>query len=162
VVRDIESGREKEIYRAVAPVGVAHLSVSPDGQRLAFVSWDSKNGEAALKIMATTGGTPRELVRLPKPKLDYGQPVAAVAWTPDSLQIIYAPSTTGQERKFELWRIPANGGEPQTLGLSMEGLLPYGLSVHPDGRRIAFTAGTPVHSEVWVMENVLPALKDGN
>ena len=44
----------------------------------------------------------------------------------------------------------------------MEGLLPYGLSVHPDGRRIAFTAGTPVRSEVWVMENFLPALKDRN
>jgi hypothetical protein len=30
------------------------------------------------------------------------------------------------------------------------------LSVHPDGRRIAFTAGE-AKEEVWVMENIWPA-----
>lgn len=30
----------------------------------------------------------------------------------------------------------------ENLGVAMEGLSPYGLSVHPDGQRIAFTAGT--------------------
>ena len=29
-------------------------------------------------------------------------------------------------------------------------------SVHPDGRRIAFSAGSPFAAEVWVMENFLP------
>jgi hypothetical protein len=33
------------------------------------------------------------------------------------------------------------------------------MRVHPDGRRIAFTADEPTRSEVWVMENFLPALK---
>jgi hypothetical protein len=72
--------------------------------------------------------------------------------------LIYAPSTTGQ-RRFELWRVSATGGEAENLGVAMEGLLPYGLSVHPDGRRIAFTAGTPVRWEVWALENLLPPLK---
>jgi Tol biopolymer transport system component len=30
------------------------------------------------------------------------------------------------------------------------------MRVHPDGRRIAFTADEPTQSEVWVMENFLP------
>jgi hypothetical protein len=41
----------------------------------------------------------------------------------------------------------------------MEGLLLYGLSVHPDGQRIAFTAGRDLGSQTWVMKNVLPELK---
>ena len=157
VVRDLETSRETELYRVVAPAGVAHLAGSPDGQRLAFVWWDSEKGEAALKVIPTGGGEPRELVKLPKPELSsYGQPIAALAWTPDSRHLIYAPSTTGQ-RRFELWRVSAKGGEAENLGVAMEGLLPYGLSVHPDGRRIAFTAGTPARWEVWVIENLLPA-----
>ena len=47
---------------------------------------------------------------------------------------------SGDER-FELWRISTDGGEPEPLGLAMEGIRLLGLSVHPDGRRIAFTAG---------------------
>ncbi|MFQ5817467.1 MAG: TolB family protein, partial [Terriglobia bacterium] len=163
VARDLGSGREKELYRAASPARVAHLGVSPDGQRLAFVWWDPKEGTTAVKVISTSGGEARELLKLPAAQLSgYGQPVFALAWTPDSRHIIYAPSTAGQKHRFELWRISADGGEPQNLGLAMEGLSLYGLSVHPDGRRIAFTAGTPRRSEVWVLENFLPPLKDGN
>ena len=58
---------------------------------------------------------------------------------------------------MELWRIATDGGQPESLGLVMEGLAPYGLSVHPDGRRIAFTAGTEIRSELWVLELPVPA-----
>ena len=78
---------------------------------------------------------------------------------PDSRHIMYARSVSGEKRKFELWRISAEGGEPQNLGLVMEGLSPYGLSVHPDGRRIAFTAGTERRAEVWVLKDFLPVRK---
>ncbi len=63
--------------------------------------------------------------------------------------------TSVEEQNIELWRISVDGGEPQKLGLSMEGRELYGLSVHPDGQRIAFTAGTPSLSEVWVIEDPL-------
>ncbi len=43
--------------------------------------------------------------------------------------------------------------------MTMEARLPYGLSVHADGKRIAFTAGTERHTEVWVVKNFLPAFK---
>ncbi len=157
VTRELAESREKELYRAVSSTRVSHLAISPDGRRLAFVWRDSEKGKAALSVIPTAGGEPRELQSVSLPEV-----ILQPAWTPDSRHIVFARSTPGPERKFELWRIPADGGEPPTLGLSMEGLLPYGLSVHPDGRRIAFTAGTPVRWEIWVMENVLPALKDGN
>ncbi len=65
----------------------------------------------------------------------------------------------GQEPRLEVWQFSAEGGEPQYLGLAMEGLLLYGLSIHPDGQRIAFTAGRGLGSQTWVMKNVLPELK---
>ncbi|HYN81769.1 MAG TPA: hypothetical protein VES88_09730 [Gemmatimonadaceae bacterium] len=88
--------------------------------------------------------------------------VGVPAWTPDSRHIIYARTVAGENGMFEFWRISADGGEPQNLGLKMEALVPYGLSVDPDGTRIAFTAGTEARSEVWVLKDFLPAVKQGN
>ena len=54
---------------------------------------------------------------------------------------------------MEVWRIAAAGGQPESLGLVMDGLAPYGLSVHPDGERIAFTAGRQPRDEIWVLSS---------
>jgi hypothetical protein len=75
---------------------------------------------------------------------------------PDEPVRVPAPAGGGERRKLyepvELWRIPAEGGEPQKLLAIDE---PRNLSIHPDGQRIAFAAGEEA-SEVWVMENFLP------
>lgn len=164
LTRNLETGEERELYRAVPPAQVHHwptsnLAVSPDGQRLAFVWTDAKNVErtTALMVLPTAGGEPRELFRAQGPAR-----IGVPAWTPDSRHIIYARSVTGEKGMFEFWRISAEGGEPQNLGLKMEARVPYGLSVHPDGTRIAFTAGTGRRSEVWVLKDFLPAGSQGN
>jgi len=161
LTQNLETGEEKELYRPVPPAQVHHwptsnLAVSPDGQRLAFVWSDAKTVErtTALMVLPTAGGEPRELLRAQDPAR-IGVPV----WTPDSRHIIYARSVAGEKGMFEYWRISAEGGEPQNLGLKMEARVPYGLSVHPDGKRIAFTAGTERRTEVWVLKNFLPALE---
>jgi Tol biopolymer transport system component len=157
VTRDLESGEEKELYRTVPPAQVHHwptsnLSVSPDGQRLAFVWAERKT--TALMVLPAAGGKPRELLRAQEPET-----ISLPAWAPDSRHIMYARRVSGEKRKFELWRISAEGGEPQNLGLMMEARVPYGLSVHPDGKRIAFTAGAERRDEVWVLKNFLPVRK---
>ena len=60
-------------------------------------------------------------------------------------------------RKGEVWRIPSQGGQAQSLGIPSH-TRSATISVHPDGRRIAFTDGELV-PEVWVMENFLPPMK---
>jgi Tol biopolymer transport system component len=71
---------------------------------------------------------------------------------------------------FQLWRVPAEGGEPQKLDVNMQrqrqlystgGHGPHLPGVHPDGRRIVFEMGNrrDREPEVWVMENLLPGLK---
>lgn len=160
--RDLESGLEEELYRVTPPAAVSQLAVSPDGRRLAFVWSDIAAGTSALKVMPTAAGSePRELIALPRPQGNVpfdprrGE-ILRPAWTPDGRHVLFTTiEVTRQGRGFKLWRIPSDGGEPESLGLVMEGLRPYGLSVHPDGRRIAIAAGTPRRQETWVMEDLL-------
>lgn len=58
---------------------------------------------------------------------------------------------------MDLYRISADSGEPQKLDLTMARFRHF--SVHPDGQRIAFSSmgENPPDSQVWVMENFLPA-----
>jgi len=173
VVRDLETGRERELYRgnprlagekelSTVPaqptemnnggyVGASNLAVSPDGQQLAFV-WSTPTSRALKVIPTTAGGETRELLTLQSPERLF-QP----AWMPDGGHLLFGKGRIeGQELRLELWQISAEGGEPQYLGLAMEGLLLYGLSIHPDGQRIAFTAGRNLGDQTWVMKNVLP------
>jgi Tol biopolymer transport system component len=74
------------------------------------------------------------------------------------LQVLFAKGGTSlQDHKYDLWRVPAEGGTPQKVGLAIGP--PWIVRVHPDGQRIAFIAGEPMRSEVWVMENFLPVTK---
>ncbi len=157
VVRDLETGEENELLSVRKPSFVGPLVVSPDGRRLAYVWRDLQKGTSVLTVMPAAGGESWELLRRQPP-----EGIGDLGWMPDSRRIVYATRTSGEERKFELWRISAEGGEPQSLGLTMEGLSLYGLSVHPDGRQIAFTAGRPHRNEVWVLENFLPPLEPPN
>jgi Tol biopolymer transport system component len=153
-VRDLETGEENELLSVRKPSFVGPLIVSPDGRQLAYVWRNLQKGTSVLTVMPAAGGEPRELLRRQPPE-DIGD----LGWMPDSRRIVYLQSTAGQSRKFELWQVSVEGGKPNPLGLTMEGLRPYGLSVHPDGRRIAFTAGRPRRDEVWVLENFLPPPK---
>jgi len=58
-------------------------------------------------------------------------------------------------RHWQLYRVAAEGGEPQRLGLNVAGQLTGQLWLHPDGRRVAID-NIKVNMEVWVMEHFLP------
>jgi Tol biopolymer transport system component len=174
--RDLESGRETELHRVASPVTASNLSASPDGRWLAFIEWDMDEGTASLKVMPAKGGELRDLLAFSKVRF-YRKPRVELTWTPDSRHIVYALSSTavpwspepeirwlpresGEEDDFELWQVPVEGGEPERLVLTMKGLIPYGLSISPDGRRIAFTAGSLslVYDPIWALEDFLPPL----
>lgn len=155
VARDLQSGTERQLYRSVRGEEIHHLAVSPDGQRLAVAWWDRSGQRAGVKVMGSSGQEVRDVLSLPL-LADYWLPLFAMAWTPDSRHLIYAPTRRG-EKRVELKRVSIDGGPPEDLGLSMEGVWPYGLSVHPDGRRIVFTAGSPLREEVWVLPKLAEA-----
>ncbi len=62
--------------------------------------------------------------------------VEVQAWTADGQAVLFTRGTEEGDRT--LWWIALTGGEPQEMGLAMEGLRE--LRVHL-GKRVVFTAG---------------------
>jgi len=146
--RDLKTGDERELH--VGSFQDRYLiATSPDGRWLSFMNLGS-NG--VLRTMPASGGTPREIFR-------FGQRTCwGPEWTPDGKSIIVTCRQPGKS-SWILCRIPAEGGAIQDLGL--EAVISGKVSLHPDGQRIAFAVqNTPDSaSDVWVMNNFLPAAK---
>jgi Tol biopolymer transport system component len=149
--RELESGHEEVLHRVAAPSFQTWNAVSPDGQAVAFKRFDEGVGDRLL-VMPTAGGEPRELIRF-----EAGGEVSLrdILWSPDGQHVLYTQSreVDPSEQMVELWRISAEGGAPHKLDLAVAGM--GDIRIHPDGRRIAFDAGTS-SAEVWVMQNFLP------
>jgi len=140
---ELESGRERVLYQVDEPVWITNWDdLSPDGTELAFWLREGQGDEertGRLLVIPTTvpagGAEPRELLRF------QGRTTPAdvdVQYTPDGRYLLFIQregNTVGR-----IWRIPAAGGEPESLGLARDrmGRLP---DIHPDGRTLAFAEG---------------------
>lgn len=146
-LRDIATGQEKKICS-----GAADFELSADGQSLAVMFFDIYKGTTSLKVLPSSGGQAREILKLQMPEW-----MSAIAWFPDARHLIFARGRRDLiDQPHELWKISTLDGKPYDLQAKSEYV--YDLRVHPDGRRIAIWAGID-SSEVWVMENFLPPLK---
>jgi Tol biopolymer transport system component len=151
VARDLQNGREKELFRSMPPARLTGSALSPDGQRfvLSIVPAPTRPAAPVLKILSAAGGEPRELIQFDKSE---NLRAVGVAWMPESQDVLFWKWFQGG-KELELWRISAEGGEPRKLWARKT--LGH-LRVHPDGQRIAFYSRSTT-SETWVMENFLPA-----
>ena len=151
LLRDLETGKNKELYCFVDPTHFAsRLTLSPDGSQLAFVIRES--GSSVLKVIPAAGGEARDLLRgVQMPFCE-----APIAWAPDGLSLLFARQPSPPDRETELWMISVQGGKPRRLDLAAEGM--SDVCIHPDGRHIAFTS-VQDRDEVWVLENFLPPAK---
>lgn len=146
--RSLDSGKERTLHQAAAFWRHNNLALSPDGHLLAFGLSDGSRTEAKiLMLMPAEGGEPRELLRLKKAEM------SGFAFTRDGRHLLF--SRAGKPTP-QMWRISIDGGAPRNLGLATN--LNARISIHPDGRRIAYTAGE-TRLEVWVMDNILPELR---
>jgi Tol biopolymer transport system component len=161
VAKNLETGEEKVLVRDDrSNGGFPFLSLSPDGRWLAFISIQLNRDRfeietTGLHVMPATGGEPRELLRRDAPETL----TAGLVWTPDGSALIFGTHQGvphEPERRQTLWRVSVEGGDPTPVGVTLVGL--QDLSLHPDGRRLAFDVGRD-EAEVWVMENFLPELK---
>jgi Tol biopolymer transport system component len=152
VLRDLQTGQEKELYSLIfgnSSYPASGLALSRDGRQLAFSV--SEFGSKIIKVMPAAGGEVRELLRGDQSPLRFNP--GTIAWAPDGRSMLFANPSSPRSSKTDLWQIPVHGGKPRKLELTAENM--RDLSIHPNGRHIAFTAGQ-LKSEVWVMENFLP------
>jgi Tol biopolymer transport system component len=150
VASDMETGLEKVIRREAAWDWLGRPAMSPDGRQLALFVPDAATKSTAIRLMSVNGGDARDLYRFPS-----SDDESEMAWSPDG-GLVYFVRGSGKNGAKELWRVPAQGGEPQRIGL--ENAQISSPAFHPDGRRLAFDARpmkwTPL--ELWEMKNFLP------
>jgi Tol biopolymer transport system component len=139
ILRDMVTGTERELVRS-RPFG--YLALAPDGKHVAFTE-GSTTPHSILLIAVDTGET-REVFRVPDTEI-----VATFHWLPDSRRLVVWKSV-GDKSTGAV--ISLAGGPPVPL----DPAIPAELQMHPDGRRIAYTAGTRT-LELWAHEHFLPA-----
>ncbi len=152
VLHDLKSGKETELYRG-SWRDLWTISLSPDGKWLAFLG---KAKQRTLRVIPAGGGEARIIHTFNIDNRDITH-----TWSADG-KYIFMPklSTPEQYLKWDLWRIPVDGGEPENFGLETNAI--HQLSAHPNGRYIAFSSQgydyeLPV---VWMMENFLLVNED--
>jgi TolB protein len=112
-------------------------SWSPDGSRLAYVSFDQKKPIVVVQNLAQ--GTTRVVA-------NYRGNNSAPAWSPDSRHLLVALTKDGLT---QVYRIPAAGGEPERLtqspGIDTQAVY------SPDGQWIAFTSDRGGSPQIYRM-----------
>ena len=164
--RDLASGTERVVHAGrPSPIGVTppdgrlgEISLSPDGRWIASYRSEASRKSAVLVLIPVNGGEPRDLLRVNQPERVNN---SSMPWTPDGRSILVRKNEVPPGTS-ELWLVPIDGAPPRKLEFDANRVVPYSqgkIRLHPDGRQIAFVSGPPYSSEVWVLENFLPALK---
>ena len=150
---DLATGNERTIIERdnLGPPGL-----SPDGRVIAAVASDGPASSSVLLLIPVAGGVPKELLRVTPPQwLDR----RIVGWTPDGRAALVHMLDKGEQgEQGDLLLVPTAGGQPRKIDVGMRVWGGFGFDVHPDGHRIAFVGGED-KTELWVLENFLPALK---
>lgn len=149
VMRDLGSGQEKMIYESKEGFFPQNTALSPDGHWLAVKTRNpTPKGPSIIQLVPTSGGEPRLLWDLDSLEANAH---FRIAWSIDSRHLLSFGA------RGELWRIPTGGGAPNKVGIAVAEV--SHLSMHPDGRRMAISAGFGGKADVWAMGNLLPPRK---
>lgn len=128
--------------RILSEDSIQQLALHPDGNLFALVTGNM------IKLFNLENNELEELIHF-QPEFKH----TTMAWSPDGKWLYFA-NCLGQG-KVELRRIDKNGRNEQLIDNSFPHI--KHLTIHPDGKRIAFTVGEMSgKSSLWVMKNYLP------
>jgi Tol biopolymer transport system component len=132
---DWKTGANREVFRWSEDASVAGASVLGDDERIALAI----SGKPAT-ILAITPPA-KEPVRVAQIQTNS---MPQLIWCTDRRSILMTGSLGDKQG---IWRIPADGGDPQLLQLDQSEATEVRLS--ENGERIAFTRRNPRPGEVW-------------
>jgi Tol biopolymer transport system component len=136
---NLDTGEESEVVEILDPGNIFDLS--PDGREVVF-----QEADHTVKFISLNGGEQRKLFSdVVKGRSNWWE--YDLRWTNDGRYIIARAGS-------EIWRVPAQGGTPLKLDLSVPKLLSFAL--HPDNRRFVFTVSEGFRDELWVLKKFLP------
>ena len=119
--------------RIVTPRGL-WPAWSPSGGRIAFILPEDSGPPNSVATVGVGGGPVRRLVTT-------GDSLEWVSWSPGARHVLYSTNVVGTPGQIHIWRVPAAGGRPRSLGVGRS------PDTSPDGRKIAFITG----DAVWMM-----------
>ena len=136
--------QSNQLQRYVGGISAEHLSFSPDGQFMAYVTFP----EGILWRANRDGSDP---VQLTQPPLYPTNP----RWSPDGTQIVFFGANTGDQPRIYL--ISSRGGTPQPLLSEDEKEEQLDPNWSPDGRKVVFdcvtrTGGTVTKTVIRILD----------
>ncbi|MAG35804.1 MAG: hypothetical protein CL878_06120 [Dehalococcoidia bacterium] len=111
---------------------------SPDGSRLAFVSW--RDGDFEVHVMDAEGDN---LTRLSQSDVLEGLP----AWSPDWTRLAFVSRRDGND---EIYVMQADGSIPRRL--TENNVRDFSPAWSPDGNRLAFSSQRDGNRDIYVMQ----------
>src|SRR5205814_7043250 len=107
VMRDLQTGRKTELFRAAAGVKIDDIALSPDGRQVALTMLEKETRSSVLKVLPVAGGEGTELVRAKEPETIVGD---SLSWSSDSGYIVFGKGrSTDREPKTQLLAISSHG-----------------------------------------------------
>jgi len=109
---------------------------SPDGQRIAFVHWETSTLDSKIYVMNADGSNSVRLT-------NNSEEEAGAKWSPDGTRIVFTRffNSTSSSRTSEIFTINADGSNQVNLtndNLANTPAMDFSAQWAPDGRRIAF------------------------
>jgi Tol biopolymer transport system component len=150
---DLDSGQERQVFTSVTTRQLS-IDLSPDGRTLAL-GWLDRSDDAKLHIarVSVEGSGFREVFTSPDRLAGGG----LLAWGRDGRSILINRLQPGGSGRWEVMRVPADGGGPASLVFAAPGEMgKYGLS--PDGSRFAYSTNDGA-DQLWALDRVLSVLK---
>jgi TolB protein len=125
-------------YLTHGEVTVLSPRLSPDGQRIAYISF--KDGTPHIRIMDLDGGNDR-------PLLQQGAMSFAPAFSPDGGRIAFSLAADGNT---DIYVVNANGGRPERLTTTPG--IDTAPSFSPDGKQIVFESDRGGAQQLYIMD----------
>ncbi|HEX8565535.1 MAG TPA: protein kinase [Pyrinomonadaceae bacterium] len=126
----IEGGTPTQILTD-EKVAVMYPRLSPDGKRLAFITFDMTTFKKSLRVTAFDG----ERVGNTEREFDYNL-ISSFGWSPDGKSLTYL----SVEGIPNLWRLPLDGSKPQPITDFKSGRI-FNYAWSRDGKRLFISRG---------------------
>lgn len=122
-----------------SPYNHSAPAVSPNGQRIAYISDQYGNGD----VFVTDFAQATETRVLASPADEY-----TPTWLPDGSALVFASDTRG-DGAYSLLMAPVDGSGEVTVLYSTPNIRASYPAVSPDGTKLAFVVGAPRDASTW-------------